>query len=53
VVDTIDAARRFAPQGFRVASHEEIQRAGLTYWIVTEHSEGTLCAFEAKDGFKR
>ena len=52
VVDTIDPATSFAPQGFRLASREEIERAGLTHLIVAEYSGDSMCTFDGDEGFK-
>jgi len=52
VVDTIDRAAFFAPQGFRLASCEEIERAGLLHLLVAEYSEDVMCTFGGDGGFK-
>ncbi len=53
VVDTIDPPAAFAPQGFRLASLDEIQRAGLGHRVSREHTAATLCAFDEGLGFVR
>jgi hypothetical protein len=51
VVDTIDPPIVFAPQGFRLASLDEVRRAGLEHRISGEHTAETFCGFDEDLGF--
>lgn len=51
-VETIDPPTTFAPEGFRIASFEDISSAGLAALIRGHDTDGTTSCFAGMAGFE-